>query len=419
MRELVGLSIVMGCVCALAAPPDPRFTPYADDPDHPWNRLHEALFVRTDQQGMRRVHTVDPLLYGGGRHLLEGEPHRRAIEALDAFLAPGAAWIDEPARRLMLQRDLWAAFDYLAWYPDDWVNQSRDEAAAIALRGRLAKAIGRLALDAKQIESLGDNYALAAKGKEFAADHDRGAAERPFLPADLFDENGPWVRFHASSATLMTKQHFDACKGRAAHVVFLRLPGGKAATEKYLEELSSDPVKQFPEGTMVAMVRRALAITPQGKMVVTPITELVQLRAYRRIPADPRANRNGDFGEQDMHEFVLDRHMWFAGKHGLRPVSADAPFEPFARTEGDPFLPGARENNLAKTQLKSCIQCHQAPGVQSVLSLERVRSQTPRDYGTLFRTFALEVELSYTPFNKRQRYDWGLLQGLLEGTKDR
>ena len=45
------------------------------------------------------------------------------------------------------------------------------------------------------------------------------------------------------------------------HVVFLRLPGGRAATEQYLKELSTgDPylerrgrytVRQFPPGTMV------------------------------------------------------------------------------------------------------------------------------------------------------------------------
>ena len=38
-----------------------------------------------------------------------------------------------------------AAFDYVAWYADDWVYHTRDEPAAIALRTRLAKAIAWLA----------------------------------------------------------------------------------------------------------------------------------------------------------------------------------------------------------------------------------------------------------------------------------
>ena len=39
--------------------------------------------------------------------------------------------IGEPLKRLYFQRDLWAAFDYAAWYPDDWVFKSKFEPAAI------------------------------------------------------------------------------------------------------------------------------------------------------------------------------------------------------------------------------------------------------------------------------------------------
>src|SRR5207247_1802110 len=105
---------------------------------------------------------TDPLLYEGGTFLLEGETHRRAVTLLDQFLAkPGDRPTDDPLKRLFLQRDLWAAFDYAARYPDEWVFQSKDEAAAVALRNRLAKAIGRLALVDREIAALPDNYALA------------------------------------------------------------------------------------------------------------------------------------------------------------------------------------------------------------------------------------------------------------------
>src|SRR4029079_12831817 len=94
--------------------------------------------------------------------------------------------------------------------------------------------------------------------------------ERPYLPPDLFDPAGPWVRFHESNWHPMTEKHFAGAGGRAAHVVFLRLPGGRAETEQYLkqlrpvepflEDMHRHSLKQFPEGTMVAMVRRALAV---------------------------------------------------------------------------------------------------------------------------------------------------------------
>src|SRR5262249_32097189 len=155
------------------------------------------------------------------------------------------------------------------------------------------------------------NYALAVKSKAFAVEHDPQHPERPFLPADLFDPAGPWVRFHETTYKPMTEQHFDGAGGRAAHVVFLRLPEGHAATERYLAGLRAGAIKQFPPGTMVAMVRRALTVDRAAKVRAAPLTELVQIRVYRRIPDDPRANYRGDVGAQDAYEFVLDRPALF------------------------------------------------------------------------------------------------------------
>src|SRR5262245_29715667 len=114
--------------------PDPRFAPYAAEPEHLWNRIHQAFFVRATPDGVKHVHTTDPLLYRGGAFLLEGESHRRAIALLDEFLAkPGEPPVKDPLKRLLFQRDLWAAFDYAAWIPDDWVFKSKYEPGAIAL----------------------------------------------------------------------------------------------------------------------------------------------------------------------------------------------------------------------------------------------------------------------------------------------
>src|SRR5207249_8626298 len=89
------------------------------------------------------------------------------LVAAPALVAPRDRVIDDPLKRLFFQRDLWAAFDYVAWYPDEWVTHSRHEPAAIALRTRLAKAVGRLALDSRELGALPDNYALALKSKEY------------------------------------------------------------------------------------------------------------------------------------------------------------------------------------------------------------------------------------------------------------
>lgn len=397
---------------------DARMAPYGSDPDHLWNRLHRALFARRAPDGTLRIHSADPLLYRNGTFLLDGEPHRRAVSLLEEFLSGrGERLSDDPMKRLYLQRDLWAAFDYAAWYPDEWVHLSQHEAAAIALRNRLAKAIGRLALSDREVVALPDNYALAVKSKQFAAEHDPEHPERPFLPADLLDPAGPWVRFHDVFAGIepMARRHFDGAGGRAAHVIFLRLPAGRAATEQYLQSLGRDSFRQFPRGTMVLMVRRAMAVDQGAKVRVTPVTELVQIRVYRRIPEDPEANLRGDFGAQDVCEFVLDRKALFSGGHGLQPVGPDAPAESFERFGSDPFEQRERaDSRPALAQLKTCIECHQAPGIHSVSSMERGLKESGTEN---FPTYGLPVELSYSVWSKVRRHEWGLLQGMLEARR--
>ena len=428
---LAAWATLMGNVIASAAEsepaPDARFAPYSADPDHPWNKLHRALFVR-ELGGRRLIHKTDPLLYRGGTFLFAGESYRQAITALDQFLAkPADPPINDPLKRLFLQRDLWAAFDYAAWYPDDWVLKSEYEPGAIAIRVRVAKAMAALRLNERELVALPDNFSLAVKSREYAADYDREHPERPFLPADLFDPKGPWVRFHETSfgAKPMTAKHFDGAGGRAAHIVFLRLPGGRAVTEDYLKNLTPEPpllehaqrlsAKQFPEGTMVAMVRRALAIDQKTKVRLTPLTELVQIRVYRRIPQEAEANFQGDFGEQDVYEFILDRAKLFAGEPGLQAVGRDDPAEPhFDRSEmSNPF---ERDNQFAPRmpQLKTCIQCHQGPGIYSLISMERGLGKNLKGSRENFRTFAWDVEVNYTVRAKVQQYNWGMLQGMLE-----
>ena len=58
-------------------------------------------------------------------------------------------------------------------HPDDWVLKSKYEPAAIALRTRLAKAMAPLAASERGLAELPDNYALAVKSKQYAADYDR------------------------------------------------------------------------------------------------------------------------------------------------------------------------------------------------------------------------------------------------------
>lgn len=426
-----GKAIAKAPAAEIDRPTGSPMAPYAPDPEHLWNRLHRALFVRTTPEGELRVHTTDPLLYHGitREHngvmtfgtffLLQGESHSRAVALLDQFLdSHGERLIPDPLKRLFLQRDLWAAFDYASWYPDDWVYHTRHVAAARALRGRLARVIDRLALSDREIKALPDNYQLAVKSKRYPTDYDPEHPERPFLPANLFDPTGPWFSFHEVADAPMARQHFEGAGGRAGHVICLRLPGGRAATEKYLKELASGPINQFPPGTMVAMVRRPLVVDQSVKMQTTSLTELVQIRVYRRIPVDLKVDHQVDVGAQDAYEFVLDRGKLFAGQPGLRAVGPDEPAESFRRDVGDdPFDPLEKPVSpptKPEPQLKTCIYCHQGPGVFSVHSLQRGLQAKPR--GT-FQAFEMKWEPEFTKRSKIKRFDWGLLQGMIEATR--
>jgi hypothetical protein len=402
-------------------PADSLLSPYDADPQVIWNRLHRALFLRTARDGTQYIHTVDPLLFENASFLLEGEPHQRAIAALDECLAlPRDRMIADPLKRVFIQHDLWAAFDYLARPPYPWDDKPARSAAMLELRVRLARLIGRLELSPDEIAALPDNYTAAVKSNEFPTDHDPQNPKRPFLPADLFDPKGLWVRFTDQGGSPMTPQHFHAASGRAVHVVFLRLPGGREATLLYLASLKHGSDRQFPPGTMLAMVRRAVTVATTNQPRVTPVAELVQIRVYRRIPDDPRANFHGDFGEQDVYEFALDRAKFFAGEPGLRPVGAAEQMESFERNI-DPFEHGeptmAFLAGLKMTTLQTCTQCHQAPGIYSVLSVARRLQADPKDESNRFENLDWNVEMEQTLVPKVQQFDWGLLQGMLDAER--
>jgi hypothetical protein len=69
--------------------------------------------------------------------------------------------------------------------------------------------------------------------------------------------------------------------------------------------------------------------------------------------------------------------------------------------------------------LKSCMFCHQATGVHSVLSLQRGLRADPKAVGReIFRTYDFDVELNYSVAAKRKQFSWGLLQGLMEANRN-
>jgi hypothetical protein len=284
---------------------------YHADPEHLWNRLYEALFVRAGPDGRTYGQDrLEPLLWPESKYLLEERFNKRATAALEEFLQnKGEKLIDDPLKRALLQRDLGLVFNWLEGRHDGFAEPRLDaEAVRTAqerLRRPLSAVIGRLALSPKEIRELPDNYTAALASGRFARRFDAEKPDQPYLPPGLFSADGPWVcvgRTDGITAPEHLREDRDHRFNNSAFLVFLHLPGGRAATAEYLKRLPP-----FPKGTEAALVRRALLIDTSHRVVASPLTESVQLRVGE-VPA----------------EFRLSRAQLFAGLAGrLRPVGPD------------------------------------------------------------------------------------------------
>lgn len=432
--------------------PEPSTTIYDPDPSQIWNQLYAALFIREDRQGSRYGEdSLEPMLWLYSRHLLEPESRARALHVLDEFLQRHAEkQIADPVRRAMLQRDLWAVFDWSVQRSTagpgdpDYANEK------LALQRRLAEALRRLALSSDEIKSLPDNYKQAVTSAAFAMEYDPGNHEQPFLPPDLFDPHGPWVAISPSpefDGLGIAKTHIFNISGRSSFFVFVRLPGGHKATMEYFHTLwifpepwvqSEHPgedqaipnpdLPSFPAGTEMALVRRMNLFDNQGNLVATPITESVQIRVYGKITSTPERYFSGNWADvirnsgQDVYEIRLSRSLLFPGKNGgLRAVGRDEKELSTFQQKGNDEIEEMDENSELRSKqlpvVQTCLWCHSGGGIRSFNSREALfrpnRKQVEpeqSDYGSIYCGDNSAIDW------KQNRYDWGLLNGYWRAT---
>jgi hypothetical protein len=364
----------------------PHAALFNPDPEHVSNRLYRQIHIRSSSDGEEYgFEDLDPLLWRETKYLLGGDSNKKALDLLDEFLRTGAErQIRDPVRRAILQRDLWAVFD--------WASSS-------SLAEKLGAVIWRLSLSPTEIDALPDTYAIAIRGKSFPAAYDAAQPNQAFLPPDLFDANGPWVCVGASDQQLAAPGHEYESSGRSLFLVFVRLPGGRQATRAYLKQLASldiplmieDPagrlplrswnpaVPQFPAYTEFALVRRMVLPDQSHNLVLTPVTESIQIRHYRDIPPGTLRFQAESRRSQSVSEIKLDRAKLFEDGHsGLLGVTPDEREFPVFMTHGeDPF----EENHMAwlpVASLDTCTDCHLGPGIQSMMSFSFRGGRNPR-----------------------------------------
>lgn len=412
-------------------------TLYDPNPDHSWNRLNEALFVRTAPDGKKfGVGELDILYWRSTRNLLIGPSRERALAVLDDFIAKdGEKLIQEPLKRALLQRDLWDLFD---WSAGTLRTRTPDEErGSRALQSRLVLLIRRLALTTNELAALPDNYAQTEKSNLTG------------LPRGLNESNGDWVQVGISGYNdfAAAPTHLLHFNGHSSFSVMLHLPKGREAALAYLDEVRSfaktEPVlvystnsstgssdsqvqnlelnpriPQFPINTEWALVRRMLVIDQQGQIQPTPITESIQMRRYLQIRRIIQENDNA----QKFFEFQLNRRD-LTGK--LRRVTEDEKGFPNVRFMGKgidlietPFGAYAPDRKLADSEsvksnlMGTCFTCHSGPGIFSVLSFTRDLSADSPHRPADLESVKLQRETAASINGKHERFDWGLLQGL-------
>jgi hypothetical protein len=397
--------IAVSCLClpqnSLRAEDTATGTPYHSDPEHLWNRLHEAFFVRVAADGREYGRDrLDPLLWTDTGYLTDKKARARAARVLHEFLDRGGEKLfTDPLKRAILQRDLWLVFNWL----------EKKVGATDPLAQLVASTIDRTALARDQIEALPDFYAAAVASRQFPTRFDPAQLDRAFLPPDLFAADGPWVCVGRPDGPI-APEHLNELGSsnpstNSVFLVFVRLPLGRAATTEFLQQLrgfdrplmvEAEPagngrrtyvpnpqLPQFPAGTEMALVRRALLIDSTHRVVASKICESVQLRVYREIPEITNENLNAALtggtaanrkaqSWQSFYEFRLSRPGLFASHAGgLREIGPDErdfktgfrshPWDPIDRISADEPLRDA--DHPVVRQL--CFACHSLPGITS------------------------------------------------------
>lgn len=427
------------------------------DPQHLWNRLHEALFVRTTANGQEYGRDrLEPLLWYWSKHLLEPQSCDRAVAVLDEFIRTrGERQIESPVKRAVLQRDLWLVINWVqaphGYFPDAPLAAEVWQGSQARLRERLATVIGRLALRPAQIRRLPDNYAAALASRKFARQYRSDHPDEPFLPADLFARDSPWVCLGRPDGPVATT-HLGAENPytNSALLVFLRLPAGREATLDYLRQLRTfdqplmirnaerpgnafvpnPALPKLPVGTQTALVRRALLIDAGSRVASSPITESVQLRVYREVPEmTPQVLEQVLIGNSAAaqrarawtvgQEFRLSRPLLFARQAGgLRSFSDERDWEtgfqahPFDQLETPQGRPVVKQ---------TCFSCHSLPGSYSFNSFFNFRvargAGDPRPAALTQVTPAGALELAVKW--KQDQPDWAALRDLLTKQNER
>jgi hypothetical protein len=438
---------------------------YDPNPEHPWNRLYHALYLRgfesshVDGGVYAGIHeeSLDPLLWVRTKYLIQTN-YQEIIALLDDLIANRAdELIQDPTKRAFMQRDLWAVFD---WAYSASAGQ-RDSAQGAALLHRLAVLMKRLALPREQIDNLTDNYAAKTASSVYSRELDLTSYLRLGQIMQLEERNPNWnerfayrknpIHFVINPAPLpksfndpsdvwallsnrsvdrpLAISHAFSFSGRSTFLCYVRFPAGREEAAKYLSNVNEvneresepavssntpvDPTQDtqvfhdpdLPDpsiGTQFALVRRMNLIDPDGQIVASPLVETVQLRIFDEMEL-PSVILEGRVKCLLHAEYRVNRQDLFAGKAvGLRSISAeDREYRTLFNTHGI-------DMHEFDPVLQFCADCHS----QQPRSLLNRRNRFNQSSGIDVTTSDAANEANVTARFKAAQADWQELMRL-------
>lgn len=372
----VAVPAVMAASNVLGSEDVAQFKPLHGDAAGPeWDALYERFYVRRFSTGetYHHQHSFSPPWTAWTR-FAQGDAYRELIQRLDEMAKlPRERMEDvDPRRRFILFRDLWTVFDSL-----EATMGRADEATSTGLREvqrRLARIMQRLELSPAECAALPDSFEAVRAAGDVATAFDPARADRPFMPLDLLNDQGDWVTYQAGGRPrnndddettpggVGAPAHEQAVQQRSWFTIHLKHPQGRQAGVDLITEARKSPHDaKFPEGTMLALLRRALAATSNGKLATTNVVESLQLLVT------PAATE-----KQDVRvKFVLDRAEFIQGRHGLNALSLTSPIDAFSfessgqwaqvsktDVDGEPLVLGRGKGHVGIPSMQHCAACH-------------------------------------------------------------
>ncbi|MSR60381.1 MAG: hypothetical protein EXS05_22535 [Planctomycetaceae bacterium] len=303
---------------------------YDADRQHLWNRLFAAVAIRRSHLPSKRGGTpvarieggdkIEFLAWPGTTYWDEPETVTLLENLLDQFLnQKGEQLSTDPLRRVMLQRDLWAAFDFLIGQNIARRGDLETRRRRTQLCRRLARVIRALALPVETLARLPDNYALAIQSGRFAATHEFDP-RRDYLPGRLISDADEWQeldfhqpKLHEDIERRFVFLHTRAFRGRSYFRVFYRFPQGRRQLEDYLRQVDAvgvdwrtagqngfivlkPDVPQIPAGTEVALLQYLIALDSNLQPTPTSLVESVRVTVFKSVDGEKDAATNTNQG---------------------------------------------------------------------------------------------------------------------------